>query len=92
MGDINDMVVNIAKGELAAAQADFEDVLQSKIDDRLEQQRTYVASQTFNPTEDEDPELDELDGLLDELENDDNNDYEGEYDYDEDENTDEDPE
>ena len=52
MGDINDMVVNIAKGELAAAQTDFEDVLQSKLADRLDQQRTYVASQTFSPTED----------------------------------------
>lgn len=81
MGDINDMVVNIAKGELAAAQTDFEDVLQSKLADRLDQQRTYVASQTFSPTEDEEPELDEIDGLLDELETDDNDDYDGEYDY-----------
>jgi len=91
MGDINDMVVNIAKGELAAAQTDFEDVLQSKLADRLDQQRTYVASQTFSPTEDEEPELaelDEIDGLLDELETDDNDDYAGEYDYaDEDEDT-----
>jgi len=92
MGDINDMVVNIAKGELAAAQTDFEDVLQSKLADRLDQQRTYVASQTFSPTEDEEPELDEIDGLLDELETDDNDDYEGEYDAEDEDASYEEPE
>ncbi len=84
MGDINDMITNIAKGDLAKAHADFEDVLGGKIADRLDQHRAYVANSIFNGVEyeEEDPELAELEDVLDDLDSDDEDDYEGEYDDD----------
>jgi hypothetical protein len=76
MGDINDMVINIAKGDLAKAQADFNDVLAAKVADRLEQQQAFIAQETFNPSDEDEDYAD----LLDDAE-DDNDDYEGEYEY-----------
>ena len=44
MGDINDMVVDIAKGDLGSAQKHFNDVLGDKIAGRLDQEKANVAS------------------------------------------------
>ena len=77
MGNINDMIINIAKGDLAKAQSDFNDVLGDKVAARLDQHQAYVAQETFDPSDDETEE--NYDDVFDESETDDD-DYEGEYD------------
>jgi hypothetical protein len=79
MGNINDMIINIAQGDLAKAQADFNDVMSAKVADRLQQQQAYIARETFTPSDDEEEGYEDI---FDESEQDDD-DYEGEYDYEE---------
>jgi hypothetical protein len=76
--DIENLIDNIAAGEYAAAGETFNQLLATKMNDALNQEKIGLASAMFNgeDPEDEDYELEDEDFDLDEDEYEEDEDYE----------------
>lgn len=81
--DIEDLINNVANQDFANAGPTFAEIMRSKIDDALEQEKVAVAGQIFNDEEDIEPDEEDIEAAIDEL--DDEDQLEMDFDEDEDE-------
>jgi hypothetical protein len=86
--DIEDLINNVANQDFANAGPTFAEIMRSKMDDALEQEKVAVAGQIFNGVEDVEPDEEDIEAAIDELEDEDDEDQ-LEMDFDEDEDEDE---
>ena len=68
---IEDMIDNIAAGELTQANDTFNELLQDRMDQALDQEKIAVAGTMFNGTEEDQLELEFDDEDLDDLDDED---------------------
>jgi len=81
--NIEDLINNVANQDFANAGPTFAEIMRSKMDDALEQEKVAVAGQIFNDEEDIEPDEEDIEAAIDELEDEDDEDQ-LEMDFDED--------
>jgi len=80
--DIEDLINNVANQDFANAGPTFAEIMQSKMDDALEQEKVAVAGQIFNGVEDVEPDEEDIEAAIDELEDEDSEEEQLEMDLD----------
>ena len=66
--EIEDLINSVADQDFAQAAPTFAEIMRSKMDDALEQEKVAVAGQVFNG--EVDPDQEDIDDAIDELEDD----------------------
>lgn len=64
---VADLVDTIEKGDAFTSSKMFQDLLQDRIDDALDQEKIRIANQVYNGAEEEEPSDEEVEAAIDEV-------------------------
>lgn len=64
---VADLVDTIEKGDAFTSSKMFQDLLQNRIDDALDQEKIRIANQVYNGAEEEEPSDEEVEAAIDEV-------------------------
>ena len=86
MTEVADLVDAIVDQDFATAAPMFKDILGTRMNDALDQEKINVADQMFNGAEaeldDDDPDVEDIEAAIDELDDDDEDQYEMDFEED----------